>query len=158
LAATRAPATPKSSTLAQRASINRHRLRRLHSLRTAVEWQIELDTGKVKSRADIARREGLTRAAVTQKMRLLDGFGQKRRHSEPLPKAAGQSTGLGAPSSSREDLAGYRALRTELLKRFETDYVAKVLHDAANNISDAARMAKIDRKHFWRLMQRNGIR
>ena len=37
----------------------------------AIEWQRQLDTGQVRSRADIARREGLTRARVTQIMNLL---------------------------------------------------------------------------------------
>lgn len=47
----------------------------------AIEWQRQLDSGEVRSRADIARREGLTRARVTQIMNLLrDG-----RLSERVP-------------------------------------------------------------------------
>src|SRR6266567_3796302 len=53
---------------------NTHRLQRLRSLRTAAEWQIQIETGQVKSRAAIARREGISRAAVTLKLRLLDAF------------------------------------------------------------------------------------
>jgi hypothetical protein len=41
------------------------------ALKRAVEWQRQLDTGQVRSRAAIARREGLTRARVTQIMNLL---------------------------------------------------------------------------------------
>src|SRR5438067_12233459 len=37
----------------------------------AIEWQRQLESGQVRSRADIARREGLTRARVTQIMNLL---------------------------------------------------------------------------------------
>jgi hypothetical protein len=45
------------------------------ALKRAVEWQRQLDSGEVRSRAAIARREGLTRARVTQIMNLL---GKKR--------------------------------------------------------------------------------
>jgi ParB-like chromosome segregation protein Spo0J len=40
-------------------------------LARALEWQRQLDAGEVASRADIARREGLSRARVTQIMRAL---------------------------------------------------------------------------------------
>jgi hypothetical protein len=42
------------------------------------------------------------------------------------------------------------------LLRFETDYVNEALRASDGNIAAAARLAKIDRKHFWRLMQRTG--
>jgi hypothetical protein len=41
------------------------------ALKRAVEWQRQLDAGQIRSRAAIARREGLTRARVTQIMNLL---------------------------------------------------------------------------------------
>jgi hypothetical protein len=41
------------------------------ALKRAVEWQRQLDSGLVRSRAAIARREGLTRARVTQIMNML---------------------------------------------------------------------------------------
>ena len=41
---------------------------------------------------------------------------------------------------------------------FEADFVARVLGVAGGNVSMAARLAKIDRKHLWRLIQRTGIR
>jgi len=44
------------------------------------------------------------------------------------------------------------------LRRFETEYVSKLLRAAENNVSLAANMAGIDRKHFWRLMKRTGVR
>jgi len=40
-------------------------------LRKAIEWQALLETGKVASQADIARREGITRGRVTQVMGML---------------------------------------------------------------------------------------
>jgi hypothetical protein len=40
-------------------------------LRSALEWQRQLDLGDVRNRAEIAQREGITRARVTQVMGLL---------------------------------------------------------------------------------------
>jgi hypothetical protein len=40
-------------------------------LRKAIEWRRQLDAGEVRTQADIAQREGITRARVTQIMRLL---------------------------------------------------------------------------------------
>lgn len=43
----------------------------VNALRLALGWQAEIETGGI-TRADIARREGLSRARVTQVMALLD--------------------------------------------------------------------------------------
>jgi hypothetical protein len=40
-------------------------------LRKAIEWRRQIDAGKVRNQADIARREGVTRARVTQILGLL---------------------------------------------------------------------------------------
>jgi hypothetical protein len=40
-------------------------------LRKAIEWQRQLDAGEVRNQAEIARREGITRARVTQVLCLL---------------------------------------------------------------------------------------
>jgi hypothetical protein len=40
-------------------------------LRKAIEWQALLESGGVQTQADIARREGVTRARVTQVLGLL---------------------------------------------------------------------------------------
>jgi hypothetical protein len=40
-------------------------------LRKAIEWQRQLNAGEVRSQADIADREGVTRAKVTQIMGML---------------------------------------------------------------------------------------
>ena len=37
----------------------------------AIEWRRKLDTGVVRNKAEIARREGITRARVTQVLGLL---------------------------------------------------------------------------------------
>jgi hypothetical protein len=43
----------------------------LELLRKAIEWQVLLESGKVASQAEIALREGITRARVTQIMGML---------------------------------------------------------------------------------------
>jgi hypothetical protein len=40
-------------------------------IRKAIEWCRQIDAGEVRTQADIARREGITRARVTQVMGLL---------------------------------------------------------------------------------------
>jgi DNA-binding NtrC family response regulator len=53
---------------------------------------------------------------------------------------------------------GYTELRKEILLRFQTDYVWRLLIAAKGNVSLAARMAKIDRKQLWRLIRKTGIK
>jgi two-component system response regulator GlrR len=65
--------------------------------------------------------------------------------------------GIDEPGSEPWQL-GYRELRKRVLLRFEADFVGRVLKAASGNVSMAARLAKIDRKHLWRLIQRTGIR
>jgi len=43
----------------------------VETLRKAIEWRRQLDAGEVASQADVARRDGVTRARVTQVMMLL---------------------------------------------------------------------------------------
>ncbi len=56
------------------------------------------------------------------------------------------------------EFRGYTELRKEILLRFQTDYVWRLLIAAKGNVSLAARMAKIDRKQLWRLIRKTGIR
>jgi DNA-binding NtrC family response regulator len=145
--------------------VDGRRLQRLRTLRKAVEWEIQLETGQVSSRAEIAKREGISRAAVTQTLRLIGAA---------VGPAAGKSTSTAASRefetsgsferaldraalvSEKVDGRGYRELRKEVLRRFESEYLPRVLLDAENNISTAASIAGIDRKHLWRLLKRNG--
>jgi DNA-binding NtrC family response regulator len=63
----------------------------------------------------------------------------------------------GDPSAAEPYNLTFRELRKRVLLRFETDFVERVLRAAGGNVSMAARLAKIDRKHLWRLIQRTGI-
>jgi hypothetical protein len=59
-------------------------------LRMATEWQRQLDAGDVETQATIARREGITRARVTQIMALLRLAPEIREHILNMPDAVGR--------------------------------------------------------------------
>jgi hypothetical protein len=128
-----------------------HRIRRLRALQRAVEWQLQLENGEVRSRKEIAEREGMSQPAVTQAMRVLGVFENGR--GDLLPMHVFRTRRNTAPSAVRP----FRERRKELLERFETDYVTATLGATGGNLSKAARLARIDRKHFWRLVQRTGF-
>lgn len=60
--------------------------------------------------------------------------------------------------NSATEIRSYTALRKEVLLGFQTEYVWQLLIVAEGNVSQAARLAKIDRKHLWRLIRKTGIR
>jgi DNA-binding NtrC family response regulator len=51
----------------------------------------------------------------------------------------------------------YHAARDQILSRFEVDYLAHVVRASHGNISDAARMAGVDRTTLYRLMDKHGM-
>ncbi|HVH69037.1 MAG TPA: sigma-54 dependent transcriptional regulator [Gemmatimonadales bacterium] len=52
---------------------------------------------------------------------------------------------------------GYYAARDRLLAKFDTRYLTNVVLKAGGNLSKAARMARVDRTTFYRLMERHGL-
>ena len=52
---------------------------------------------------------------------------------------------------------GYHPARDLVLARFEMDYLKNLLRSAGGNISDAARMAGVDRTTLYRLMEKHDI-
>jgi hypothetical protein len=59
-------------------------------LRKAIEWRRQLDAGEVRNQAEIARREGLTRARVTQVLGLLRLAPEIQEHILALPETVGR--------------------------------------------------------------------
>jgi DNA-binding NtrC family response regulator len=51
----------------------------------------------------------------------------------------------------------YYAVRDRLLARFDRRYLMRVIVRAGGNLSKAARLAKVDRTTFYRLMERHGL-
>jgi hypothetical protein len=68
------------------------RARIVETLRKAIEWRCQLDAGEVPNQAAIARREGLTRARVTQIMGLLRLAPEIRETILSVPETAGRQT------------------------------------------------------------------
>ena len=60
-------------------------------LRKAIEWRALLTSGEVSNQAAIARREGVTRARVTQILGLLRLAPEIQRHILSMPKTVGCS-------------------------------------------------------------------
>jgi hypothetical protein len=56
-------------------------------LRRALEWQALLESGEVPNQAEIARREGITRARVTQVMGMLHLTREIQQHILSMPDA-----------------------------------------------------------------------
>ena len=61
-------------------------------LRKAIEWRRLLDAGDAPNQADIARREGLTRARVTQVLGLLWLASEIQEHILSMPETVSRST------------------------------------------------------------------
>jgi transcriptional regulator with PAS, ATPase and Fis domain len=51
----------------------------------------------------------------------------------------------------------YHRARDQVLARFEVDYLAHVVRSSGGNISDAARIAGVDRTTLYRLMEKHGM-
>ncbi len=60
-------------------------------LKTAQEWQRQLNAGEVENQAAIARREGITTARVSQVMSLLRLADDIRQRILDMPQLAGKS-------------------------------------------------------------------
>ena len=56
-------------------------------LRKAIEWQALLESGKIANQTDIARREGITPARVTQAMGMLRLAPEIQEHVLFMPDA-----------------------------------------------------------------------
>jgi len=61
-------------------------------LQMAMDWQRELDAGEVDTQAEIARREGITRARVTQIMALLRLAPEIREYILVMPEMVDRPT------------------------------------------------------------------
>ena len=84
------------------------------------------------------------------------GLAEAQTKSDRMVHGAGSHGGRRDRSTLPGNDRGFRDARAEVLRRFEVEYVTSMLREAGS-VSEAARRAKIDRKHFWRIMQRNGL-
>jgi hypothetical protein len=88
--------------------------------RKALEWQALLQSGRVRNQAEIARREGITRARVTQVMALLRLAPEIQQHILSMPDAVRRpaiTERALRPIAKLEDLADQKAKFQELADR-----------------------------------------
>ena len=52
----------------------------------------------------------------------------------------------------------YHSARERILSEFEVEYLSHIVRESGGNISDAARVAGVDRTTLYRLMEKHGIR
>jgi len=68
----------------------------------------------------------------------------------PVPGARSETNGL--------DLARqFRDLKSDVVDRFEREYLAALLHGHQGNLAAASRVAGMDRKNLWQLLRKHGI-
>ncbi len=60
-------------------------------LKKAIEWRRQLDAGEVRNQAEIARREGITRARVTQVTGMLRLAPEIQQRILSIPKMVSRS-------------------------------------------------------------------
>ncbi len=65
--------------------------------------------------------------------------------------------GYTMPSATLFASGGYHAARDRVLARFEKDYLTWVLRQAEGNMSEAARVAGVDRTTLYRLLDKHGL-
>jgi transcriptional regulator of acetoin/glycerol metabolism len=51
----------------------------------------------------------------------------------------------------------YHETRERVMTRFEMDYLAQVLQETDGNVSEAARVAGVNRATLYRLLERHGL-
>src|SRR5690606_31991510 len=51
----------------------------------------------------------------------------------------------------------YHSAREQVLAQFEVDYLTSIVRSSGGNISDAARIAGVDRTTLYRLMEKHGM-
>jgi DNA-binding NtrC family response regulator len=73
--------------------------------------------------------------------------------SAPDPQAAGL-----AALGSDEPLGPYKDQRAAVVRDFERAYLGRLMAQAAGNVSQAARIARMDRSHLIDLLHRHGLK
>ncbi|WP_394821511.1 sigma 54-interacting transcriptional regulator [Pendulispora albinea] len=76
---------------------------------------------------------------------------------EQMPIVLRTETPADAEPIARADVP-YLEAKEALLERFDRDYCTDLLQRAGSNLSEAARVAKIERKYLYRVLARAGIR
>jgi DNA-binding NtrC family response regulator len=63
-----------------------------------------------------------------------------------------------SPDDPSAPLGPYKDARAVVVREFERSYLSRLLTEAGGNVSQAARIAKMDRSHLIDLLQRHGLK
>ena len=88
---------------------------------------------------------------------LLEPGADVRPEDIPFISDHGSDPELGALDDSADTGESYYEARDRLLARFDRRFLTRVVVRAGGNLSKAARLAKVDRTTFYRLMSRHGL-
>ena len=88
---------------------------------------------------------------------LLEPGASVRPEDMPFPGDVGGEPQPQATADSALSEGGYYAAREQLLSKFDRRFLTKVVIRAGGNLSKAARLARVDRTTFYRLMERYGL-
>jgi len=80
-----------------------------------------------------------------------------RPEDVPFISDHGADPELGALDDAADTGESYYEARDRLLARFDRRFLTRVVIRAGGNLSKAARLAKVDRTTFYRLMSRHGL-
>ena len=75
---------------------------------------------------------------------------------EEMPIVLGPATVRGGDQQTIRADRPYHEAKADLLSHFDTEYVKDLLVRAAGNLSQAARLAGVERRHLYRLLERIG--
>jgi DNA-binding NtrC family response regulator len=100
-----------------------------------------------------------------------DGFGDGDAAGNGVAAAFGPSTspagaaaasggppGGGSPGAGDGPLPPYKDQRAAVVREFERGYLVRLMAQAAGNVSQAARIARMDRSHLIDLLHRHGLK
>ena len=88
---------------------------------------------------------------------LLQPGAEVRPEDVPFISDHGADPELGALDDAADTGESYYEARDRLLARFDRRFLTRVVIRAGGNLSKAARLAKVDRTTFYRLMSRHGL-
>ena len=88
---------------------------------------------------------------------LLEPGAEIRAEDIPFIDAGATNPEKLADEETEGEDSSYYAARDRLLARFDRRYLTRVVMRAGGNLSKAARLARVDRTTFYRLMERHGL-
>jgi DNA-binding NtrC family response regulator len=128
----------------------------------------ELSPGAKKTFADL--EQGLQRTLLAhewpgnlrelrntiERVALMHGVDPFARPGKSAPTTAAPASGGANAFSANLDLP-FKEAKEELLVQFERSYVTRLLERVGGSVTEAARVAGLDRKHIYNLMTKHGL-